>query len=68
MSLLERDATRKGRVDENVTEFEAGSDEEEYKVKRIRDSTVYAKESATGHLLDLYYLVSWKGYPEEENT
>ena len=68
MSLPEQDTTRKGRVDENVTEFEASSDEEEYEVEGIRDSAVYAKESATGHLPGLYYLVSWKGYPEEENT
>ena len=68
VSLLEQDTTRKGRLDENVTEFEAGSDEEEYKVKGIRDSVVYAKESATDHLPGLYYLVSWKGYPEEKNT
>ncbi len=33
------------------------------------DSMVYAKESETrGHLPGLYNLVSWKGYPEEENT
>ncbi len=41
----------------------------EYEVEAIRDSVVYAKESDSGyHLLGLYYLVSWKGYPEEENT
>ena len=34
----------------------------------IWDSAVYAKESESGHLPDLYYLVSWKGYPKEENT
>ena len=33
----------------------------------IQDSAVYAKE-ANGHLPGLYYLVAWKGYPEEENT
>ena len=33
----------------------------------IRDSAVYAKE-ADRHLPGLYYLVAWKGYPEEENT
>ena len=55
-------------MDENVTEFEAGSNDEEYEVEGIRDSAVYAKESATGHLPGLYYLVSWKNYPEEENT
>ena len=68
MSLLEQDTTRKGWVDENVTEFEAGSNNEEYEVEGIWDSAVYAKESTTGHLPGLYYLVSWKGYPKEENT
>ena len=68
MSLLEQDTTRKGRVDDNATELDAGNDEGgEYKVKAIRDSTVYARESA-GYLPGLYYLVSWKGYLEEENT
>ena len=47
-------------------EFEA-SDNKEYKVESIKDSAVYAKESA-GQLLELYYLVLWKGYPEKENT
>ena len=47
-------------------EFEAG-DNKEYEVDGIRDSAVYARESA-GQLPGLYYLVSWKGYPEEENT
>ena len=36
-------------------------------MEAIRDSAVYAKE-ADGHLPGLYYLVAWKGYPEEENT
>ena len=55
--LLKQDTTRKGRVDENVTEFEAGNNEE-YKVEGIWDSAVYAKESAAGHLPGLYYLIS----------
>ena len=71
VSLLEQDTTRKGRVDENATELaelDAGDDEGgEYEVEAIRDSAVYARESA-GHLPGLYYLVSWKGYLEEENT
>ena len=69
MSLLEQDTTRKGQVDENnVTELNAGDNKGgEYKVEAIRDSAVYARESA-GHLLGLYYLVSWKRYLEEENT
>ena len=48
-------------------EFEAGNDKE-YEVDGIRDSAVYAKESATGQLPGLYYLVLWKGYSEEKNT
>ena len=71
VSLLEQDTTRKGRVDEEVRqmEFDAGDDESgEYEVEAIRDSAVYARESESGHLPGLYYLVSWKRYPEEENT
>ena len=71
MSLLEQDITRKGRVDEKTAEqleFEAGGDNEEYEVEGIRDSAVYARESEAGHLPGLYYLVSWKGYPEDEST
>ncbi len=50
-------------------EFKNEGNGEEYKVEAIRDSAVYAKESDSGHYLPgLYYLVSWKGYPEEKNT
>ena len=66
VSLLEQDTTRKGR-EFSVPEFKPG-DDKEYKVKAIRDSAVYARESESGHLPYLYYLVSWKRYPEEENT
>ena len=47
-------------------EFEAGNDKE-YKIEGIWNSTIHAKESAE-QLSGLYYLVLWKGYPEEENT
>ncbi len=69
MSLLEQDITRKRRADENVTllEFEAG-DSEEYKMEAIRDSAVYARESQSGNLPGLYYLVLGKSYLEEKNT
>ena len=67
MSPTEQDTTRKGRVDENVTEFETGNDEEN-ELEGIRDSAVYAKELLAGHIPGLYYLISWKGYTEEENT
>ena len=50
-------------------EFDAGNNKSrEYKVEAIWDSAVYARESESGHLPGFYYLVSWKRYPEEENT
>ena len=52
-----------------MTELEFDvSDSKEYKVEAIWDSAVYMMELKSGHLLSLYYLVAWKGYPEEENT
>ena len=48
-------------------EFEAGNNKK-YEVNGIWDSAVYAKESTTGQLPRLYYLISWKSYPKEENT
>ena len=68
VSLLEQNTTRKGRVDVENMELDAGDENGEYKVEAIRDSEVYARESESGYLPGLYYLVSWKGYPEEENT
>ena len=56
-------------MDEDATELDADDDESgEYEVKAIRDSAVYARESGSGYLPRLYDLVSWKDYPEEENT
>ncbi len=51
---------------EKEVEFEA-EDNKEYEVKAIIDSAVYGQQ-ANDQMPDLYYLVSWKGYPEEENT
>ena len=67
MSLLEQDTTKKGGVDDkNAAELDAGDESREYEVEAIRDSAIYAKK-ADGHLLGLYYLLTWKGYPKEEN-
>ena len=71
MSLLEQDNTKKGRVDKKTVEqleFKSGGNNEEYEVEDICNSVVYAKESETGHLLGLYYLVSWKSYPKDKST
>lgn len=38
----------------------------EYEVEAICNSKVYNNKSE-GYLLGLYYLISWKGYPEEQN-
>ena len=66
--LLEQDTTRKRRVDDDNVELDAGDENGEYEVEAIRNSEIYARESESGHLPGLYYLVSWKGYPEERNT
>ena len=42
-------------------------DDKEYEKEAIREIAVYVKE-ADRLLPGLYYLVAWKGYPEEENT
>ena len=68
VSLLEQDITTKGRSDKNVMEFKVNSNDKKYKLEGIWNSAVYVKELAIGHLSDLYYLVSWKGYPKKENT
>ena len=50
-------------------DFDTGNNEGgEYKMKAIRDSVIYARQSEVGHLPGLYYLVSQKGYLEDENT
>ncbi len=51
---------------EKEVKFEAG-DNKEYKVKAIIDSAVYGQQ-VNNQRPGLYYLISWKGYPEEENT
>ncbi len=69
MSLLEQDTTRKGQVDKTTSklEFKSDGNGKEYEVEVIRNNAVYVRESES-HLPGLYYLVSWKGYPKEENT
>ena len=44
--------------------FDVGNNKK-YEVEAIIDSAIYAKE-AEKHLPGLYYLVFWKGYPEEK--
>ena len=69
VSALEQDTTRKGQVSKEVQELDAGNENsEKYEVEAIWDSAVYANESESGYLPGLYYLVTWKGYPKEENT
>ncbi len=67
--MLEQDTTKKGQVDETTSRliFESDSNGKEYEIKAICDSAVYTRE-LEDYLPGLYYLVSWKGYPKEENT
>ena len=57
MSLLEQKTTKKEPMDKNIIEFEAASNNKEYKVNVIWDSSVYANK-AKGHVPSLYYLVA----------
>ncbi len=69
--LLEKDITKKRRVNKITfrLEFENIGDGEKYKVEAICDNAVYAKElDYSHHLSGFYYLVSWKGYPEKDNS
>ena len=70
VSLLEQIITRKGWVDDenNVAKLEAGNKNGEYEMEAIQNSAVYMRESEFGHLLGLYYLVSWKRYLKKKNT
>ncbi len=49
-------------------EFKGDGEGKEYEVEAICNSSVYSRESNSGHPPGLYYLVSWKGYLEEKNT
>ena len=51
-----------------MAELDVDNDSEEYKLEAIWNCAIYVRESESGHLSSFYYLVSWKGYPEEENT
>ena len=58
ISLLEQDITKKGQVNNTQLDFEfKASDNKEYEINSIWDSAVYPKESITGQLLGLYYLI-----------
>ena len=65
--LLEQDTTKEER-DENAVELDTDDNSKKYELEAIWDSAIYVKESKSDHLPDLYYLVLWKRYLEEENT
>ncbi len=70
--MLEHNIIRRGQVDKALPEsekdlmFEAGGDKE-YKVEAIINSAMYGQQT-NDQMPSLYYLILWKGYPEEENT
>lgn len=69
MSLLEQNTNKKKQIDEITSQLEFQNyNNKKYKLEAICNGTIYAKVSKSGHLLGLYYLMSWKGYLKEENT
>ena len=70
MALPKQDTTRKGRVDNKTLQlvFKDEEEGEEYKAEAICNNTVYSKELESDQLQGLYHLISWKDFPEEENT
>ena len=59
ISLLEQDIIKKWKVDKKTVEqLEFSSNNREYKMKDICNSTIYAKKLEIGYLLDLQYVVS----------
>lgn len=68
--LLEQNTTKKEQLDKTMlpVEFDNSKNKSrEYKVKAIRDSRVYIRDSEN-HLLGLYYLISCKTYLKKKNT
>ena len=57
--LLEKDNTKKERVDKNITKLDVGDNNSvKYKVEAIWDSVVYVRKLKSSHLPDFYYLIS----------
>lgn len=48
--------------------FKNNNKSKEYKVEAIFNSTFYFKISENGHFPDLYYLILYKKFFQEENT
>ena len=58
MLLLEQDTIKKKQVNKNnITKLDASNINDKYKVKKIQDSTIYARKSELDHLVGLYYLI-----------
>ena len=67
MFLLEQNITKRRQMDENATQIEfKTNNDKKYKIKSIQNITVYKKRLGAGYLPGLYYLISWKTYPEEK--
>lgn len=49
-----------------MSQLKFEKDSKEYEVEKIHDNKIYALKLES-YLPGLYYLVSWKGYPKEEN-
>ena len=67
---MEKDTNRKREVDKKTSqlEFKDNGKGEEYEFEAIWNSAVYAKDLESSQLSGIYYLISWKGFLEKENT
>ena len=68
--MLKQITSRKRRVDKKTLQlkFEDNNKGEKYEVETICNNGIDVIESESGQLSDLYYLISWKHFLEEENT
>lgn len=60
-----------GRVNELldiVPKHNTTKKDKEYKIKEMKDSAEYINVPAGAQLSGLYYIISWKNYPEDKST
>ena len=67
MTLLDKDTIKKGEINENVIKLDVAKNSSGYEIEAIWNSAVYIRESKSGYVPGLYYLVFWKRYLEEKN-
>ena len=68
MLLLKQNTTKKRRMDKEIRQNDfdiSNSNGKRYKIRAICDSAIFVRWSED-YLLELYYLILWKGYLEKK--